>query len=47
MINLMLCGNDKVFDGMLLTLLSIRKHTQEELNVYILTMNLTRNRRKI
>ena len=41
MINLMLCGNYKVFDGMLITLLSIIKHTQEALNVYIITMDLT------
>ena len=41
MINLMLCGNQKVFDGMLITLLSISKHTTEPLNVYIATMDLT------
>ena len=41
MINLMLCGNYKVFDGMLITLLSIIKHTNEPLNVYIITMDLT------
>ena len=40
MINLMLCGNDKVFDGMLITLLSISKHTDEALNVYLMTMDL-------
>jgi len=40
MINLMLCGNDKVFDGMLITLLSITKYTKESLNVYINTMDL-------
>lgn len=40
MINLMFCGNDKVFDGMIISLLSITKHTKEELNVYILTMGL-------
>ena len=40
MINLMFCGNDKVFDGMVISLLSITKHTKEELNVYILTMGL-------
>lgn len=41
MINLMLCGNDKVFDGMLISLLSITKHTKEALKVYLLTMGLT------
>ena len=41
MINLMLCGNYKVFDGMLIALLSICKHTKEALNVYLITMDLT------
>lgn len=41
MINLMLCGNYKVFDGMLITLLSIAKNTNEALNVYVITMDLT------
>lgn len=41
MINLMLCGNDRVFDGMIITLLSISKNTKESLNVYIMTMDLT------
>lgn len=41
MINLMLCGNDRVFDGMIITLLSISKYTKEPLNVFIMTMDLT------
>lgn len=41
MINLMLCGNNKVFDGMLISLISISKHTDEAINVYLLTMDLT------
>lgn len=41
MINLMLCGNDRVFDGMLIALISISKHTKEALNVYLMTMDLT------
>ncbi len=41
MINLMLCGNKKVFDGMLISLISISKHTKEAINVYIMTMDLT------
>lgn len=40
MINLMFCGNDKVLDGMIISLLSITKHTNEALNVFILTMGL-------
>ena len=39
MINLMFCGNQ--FDGVLIALLSILKHTNEELTVYMLTMDLT------
>ena len=41
MINLMFCGNDKVFDGMLISLISISKQTEEALNVYLMTMDLT------
>lgn len=41
MMNLMYCGNDKVFDGILISLLSIRKHTEEPITAYILTMDLT------
>jgi len=40
MINLMLCGNDKVVDGMIITLLSIVKYCKKPLNVYVLTMDL-------
>ena len=40
-INIMFCGNDKVFDGMLIVLLSIIKYCNKPLNVYILTMDLT------
>lgn len=40
MINLMFCGNEKVLDGMIISLLSIVKHCKKPLNVYILTMDL-------
>lgn len=40
MINLFYAGNIKVFDGLLISLLSMSKHTKEELNVYVLTMDL-------
>ena len=40
MINLMFCGNDRMFDGLLISLISIAKHTKEDLNVYLMTMNL-------
>ena len=44
MINLLFCGNDKVFDGFLTTTLSILKRTttKEPLNIYIYTMDITR-----
>ena len=39
MINLMYAGNDKTFDGIMLSLLSIIKYHKNPLNVYILTMD--------
>ena len=41
MINLLYAGNYKVFDGILIGLLSILKHTKTKLNVYCFTMDLT------
>lgn len=41
MCNLMFCANSKVMDGLIISLLSIAKHTEEVLNVYIVTMDLT------
>lgn len=41
MINLMYCGNSKVFDGLLISLLSAIKSTKEKIHAYILTMDLT------
>ena len=34
-------GNRKVFDGLLLSVMSMAKYSDEELNVYVLTMDLT------
>ena len=42
MINLLLCGNEKVFDGALTQALSITNRTKEPINCYIFTMDLTR-----
>ncbi len=42
MINILLCGNSKVFDGALTELLSITNRTKEPINCYIFTMNATR-----
>lgn len=43
MINILFCGNDKVFDGMLTTMLSIFKRTttKEPFCFYIFTMNVS------
>ena len=40
--NILLCGNDKVFDGALSELISIVDKTKEQVNCYIFTMDLTR-----
>lgn len=42
MINLLLCGNEKVFDGALTELISITNRTKEAINCYIFTTCLTR-----
>lgn len=42
MINILLCGNKKVFDGALTLCLSIMRRTKEPINVYIFTMSVTR-----
>lgn len=41
MINILFGGNYKVYDGLLLCLLSLTKHCDEELNIFILTANVT------
>ena len=40
MINLMFCGNKKVFDGLIIAMLSILKHTKEPLHLFVLTADL-------
>lgn len=42
MINILLCGNKKVFDGALTQLLSITNRTKETINCYIFTMDISR-----
>lgn len=42
MINLLLCGNNKVFDGALSELISIINKTKESINCYIFTMDASR-----
>lgn len=41
MINLLYCGNDKVFDGLLISLLSASKNTKDSIRAYVLTMDLS------
>lgn len=40
--NILLCGNEKVFDGALTELISITNRTKEVVKCYIFTMDLTR-----
>lgn len=42
MVNLLLCGNKKVFDGALTLLLSMSNRTRETIRCYIMTMDLQR-----
>lgn len=42
MINLLLCGNKKFFDGALTQLISIKNRTNEAINCYIFTMDASR-----
>ena len=42
MINILLCGNKKVFDGALSQLISITNKTSETINCYIFTMDVSR-----
>ena len=41
MVNILLCGNSKVFDGALTELISITNRTKETINCYIYTMDAT------
>ena len=40
MINILFGGNKKVFNGIILCVLSIIKHTKKPLNIFILTADL-------
>lgn len=44
MVNILLCGNEKVFDGALTQLLSMTNRTRETIHVFVMTMDLTRVR---
>lgn len=41
MVNVVYSGNKKIFDGLLLSVMSLAKYSEEELNVYVLTMDLS------
>jgi len=41
MINILYCGNKKAFDGILISTLSLIKHTKEPLKIHLATMDLT------
>lgn len=41
MINILMCGNSGVFDGMLLATLSIVKHSSRKINLFIGTMDIS------
>ena len=41
MISIMYAGNDKMFDGLIISAVSTVKHTADIINVYIMTMDLT------
>ena len=40
-VNILYCGNEFAFDGMLIGVLSLVKHTTAPINLYVLTMDLT------
>lgn len=42
MVNILLCGNSKVFDGALTQLISMTNRTSESIHCYLMTMDLTR-----
>ena len=42
MINVLLCGNEKVFDGALTQIISMTNRTNEDINCYVFTMDATR-----
>ena len=38
--NILYCGDKKVLDGLIISVLSLAKHTKEPLNIFVLTMYL-------
>lgn len=46
MVNILLCGNEKVFDGALTQLISMTNRTKETVHVFVMTMELIRVRQE-
>lgn len=42
MVNILLCGNKKVFDGALTQLISMTNRTKEDIRCFIFTMDISR-----
>lgn len=43
--NLLYCGDQKIEDGLLISILSLLKHISEELHIYVMTMDLHTSKR--
>ncbi len=46
-INILYCGDRNIEDGLILSVLSLLKHTAEPLHIYVMTMGLTLGEREI
>ncbi|PIO84144.1 glycosyl transferase [Loigolactobacillus backii] len=42
--NILYCGNEKMADGLLISILSLLKHSTEPLNIYIMTASIQTNK---
>lgn len=45
--NILYCGDRNIADGLMLSILSLLKHVDEQLNIYILTMRYTKEEKSI
>ena len=45
--NILYCGDGNIVDGMYISILSILKNIKEELNIYVLTVNVDQENLKI
>ena len=44
--NILFCGDRKIVDGLMISVLSLLKHVTEPLNVYVLTMNYANKKKR-